>query len=71
MAYLSGKDNNWEYAVVAGDDEMIEIENVQSGVYRLGIHSAITNGGHRYDEAEITVENGMETPLLINIPEPQ
>lgn len=68
VIYLSGKNNNWEYTSLAGNDEMLEIENVQPGIYRLGIHSTLANGGDRYDEAEITVAVGMADPLLINIP---
>ena len=68
VVYFSGKNNNWEYTSLAGDGEMLEIENVQPGIYRLGIHSTLANGDDRYDEAEITVANGMVSPLMINIP---
>lgn len=68
VGYLSGKNNDWEYTSLAGDGEMLEIENVQPGIYRLGIHSTLANGDDRYDEAEITVTNGMVSPLMINIP---
>ncbi|MFT3990263.1 MAG: hypothetical protein QM680_02520 [Luteolibacter sp.] len=68
VVYLSGKNNNWEYTALAGDGEMLEVENVQPGIYRLGIHSTLANGDDRYDEAEVTVAIGMADPLLINIP---
>lgn len=67
---LIGKNNNWEYVP---DEEMdspdtFKFDDIQPGTYRLGIHSTIANGDDRYDEAEITVANGMEASLLINIP---
>jgi hypothetical protein len=68
VIYLSGKNNNWEYTSLVDDGEMIEIENVQPGIYRLGIHSTLANGNDRYDEVEVTVAIGMADPLLINTP---
>jgi hypothetical protein len=67
VIYLTGK-NNWEYIARAGDDEMFRIENVQPGIYRVGIHSTLANGADRYDEVEVTVAIGMADPLLIKIP---
>lgn len=68
MVHLSGKNNNWEYVSVVGDGGRLEVEDVQPGIYRLGIQSILANGVDRYDEVEVTVATGMEDPLLIKIP---
>lgn len=70
---LIGKNNNWEYVPKSDKDlpETFIFDNIQPGIYRLGIHSTLANGDDRYDETEITVVNGMQTPLQITIPQAQ
>ncbi|GAA5120511.1 hypothetical protein JIN84_05690 [Luteolibacter yonseiensis] len=65
---LSGKNNNWVYIGGSRDSGRFKIENVQPGIYRLGVHSPLQNGQDRYDEVEVTVPANLDTPLQITIP---